>query len=226
MCCRGLVPFLLAFAFGTGETQGQIAASKPAPLGLNLAGVTDWSSEQVFTDAFKAARSWISQAKGKPWGQGGPLDLDEQGNVRSLAEGHFAETVVCTNFGKRFPAGLWVCLYDGAGDLDFVYDARVVERQPGRLKVEIKPRDGQVFVRLNRTDPKNPIRNIRLIPVEFEKKYQEQPFRPEFLERWKGFKVFRFMDWAETNNSKIVEWADARLLRHTPRRSREWLWNT
>src|SRR5262245_34576829 len=40
------------------------------PLDLNLAPLTDWSSELVFVDAMKPARPWISQGKDKPWGHG------------------------------------------------------------------------------------------------------------------------------------------------------------
>lgn len=182
--------------------------AEPPPLGLNLSGVVDYSSEIVFVDSFKAARAWISQAKGKPWGQGGPLDLDAKGNVRSLREGQYAETVVWTGFEKHFPAGAFTCLYDGDGDLDFTFDARVVVRQPGKLKVEVKPKDGQVFARLTRTDPNNPVRNIRFILPGFEDSYVEKPFHPDFLARWKGFRVFRFMDWMRTNGSTVAEWAD------------------
>jgi hypothetical protein len=177
-------------------------------LGLNLAGVTDWSSEIVFVDVFRAARPWISQAEGKPWGQGGPLELDEDGNVKSLRPGQFAETVVFTDFGDRFPAGAYTALYDGKGELDFTGDAKVVERSPRRLKVEIKPRNGSAFARITQTDPADPLRNIRLIMPGHEETFETQPFNPDFLARWKGMRVFRFMDWGETNNSKIVEWKD------------------
>jgi hypothetical protein len=185
------------------------SAPTPPPLGLNLAGVVDYSTDFVFIDAFKAARAWISQAKGKPWGQGGPLDLDARGNVRSLAEDQYAETVVYTGFEKHFPAGTFTCLYDGDGVLDFAFgDGRVTNRGPGRLTVEIKPKEGSVFCRITKTDPNNPIRNIRLLHPGAEASYQKKPFHPDFLRRWQGFRVFRFMDWQETNNSKLVQWAD------------------
>lgn len=186
----------------------QPAAAAHPPLGMNLAGVTDYSTELVFADAFKAARSWISQAKGQPWGKGGPLDLDARGNVRSLREGQFAETVVWTGFDRHFPAGTFTCLYEGNGEVDVTGDARVVKRQPGRLSVEVAPRNGSGFLRITRTDPKDPVRAIRLIHPGLEKTCQEQPFLPAFLERWKGFRVFRFMDWQRTNGSTIVEWSD------------------
>jgi hypothetical protein len=206
----GLLTFaLLTIALSTRARF--VPAAEPTekpPLGLNLASVTDWSSEVVFVDAWKAARAWIGQGWGKPYGQGGPLDLDALGQVRSLAPGQFAETVICTGFEKRFPAGVFTCLYEGDGELDFTGDARVVERQPGRLLVEIQPRAGEVFARLTRTNVKDPVRHIRLIMPGFEKTYAEQPFRPDFLKRWRGFRVFRFMDWAVTNNSRIVAWSD------------------
>jgi len=41
-----------------------------------------------------------------------------------------------------------------------------------------------------------------------EKSYKLQPFLPEFVKRYKGFQVIRFMDWAKVNNSKEEKWAD------------------
>lgn len=185
------------------------AHSRPsAPLGMNLSGITDWSAELVFVDAFKSARVWISQEKGKPWGKGGPLDLDPRGHVRSLSPGQFAETVAWTDFKDRYPAGKYLCFYDGAGTLDFTGDARVTSRKPGELAVEVVPRSGAAFARITATDPVNPLRNIRLVPAEARETYQKHPFRREFLDRWKGFRVFRFMDWQATNNSRLVSWAD------------------
>ncbi len=183
-------------------------ASARAPLALNLSGVVDWSSEIVFVDVFKASRAWISQAEGKPWGRGGPLDVDDRGNVRRLAPGQYAETVVFTDFGDRFPTGTYTCLYDGTGEIGLTGDARITKREPGRLSVEIKPKDGSVFLRITRTDPDDPVRNIRLIMPGHEDTYEKQPFNPEFLARWKGFQALRFMDWGSTNNSEIVTWSD------------------
>jgi hypothetical protein len=187
---------------------GVAADTAKPPLGINLSGVVDWSSELVFVDAFKSARPWISQAKGQPWGKGGPLDLDERGNVQSLRDGQFAETVVWTDFGTRYPAGRYVCLHAGDGDLDFTGDAKVTKREKGRLTVEVQAKGGAAFARITRTNPKDPVRDIRLVPEAFEKSYKDEPFRPEFLGRWKGFQAFRFMDWQSTNNSRLVRWAD------------------
>lgn len=183
-------------------------AAGPPTLGLNLAGVVDYSSEIVFTDAFKAARPWISQAQGQPWGQGGPLEVDAKGHVKSLAPGQFAEAIVWNGFENRFPTGRFTCLYDGDGDLDFGFDAKAAAGLRSRITVAVNPKDGQGSVRLLRTNPRNPVRNIRFILPGFEQTYRNQIFHPDFLKRWQGFPVFRFMDWQKTNNSEQVEWAD------------------
>jgi hypothetical protein len=41
-----------------------------------------------------------------------------------------------------------------------------------------------------------------------EKTYAKEPFNPAFLERWRAFNTFRFMDWMHTNGSKISRWSE------------------
>ena len=59
-----------------------------------------------------------------------------------------------------------------------------------------------------RTDPHDPIRNIRFILPGFENSYEKDVWYPPFLERLKPFNVIRFMDWSLTNSNVDVEWAD------------------
>src|SRR5262245_24792127 len=206
-------PSLLAVLLLASPSPAEEAKPKP-PLGMNLSGVVDWSSEIVFVDAFRNARAWISQEKGKPWGKGPALDLDSKGNVRSLKENQYAETVVWTDFGKRFPSGTFTCLYDGDGELDFTGDAKVIERKKGELKVEVEAKNGSCFCRITKTNEKDPVRHVRLILPGHEKTHEKDPFHPDFLKRWQGFAVFRFMDWQRTNDSKLAEWADRTTLEH------------
>lgn len=183
-------------------------AAADRPLGLNLAGVRDWSTELVFVDAFKTARPWISQAQGKGWGQGGPLALDAKGWVRSLAPGQFAETLLFVDQRGRYPGGDYVCLYDGKGDLQFGSAARLKEQTPGRAVVTVDPAKGQVSIKLTKTDPADPVRNIRFVLPGFEEKYRTEPFHPSLLRRLQGFTTLRFMDWGDTNNSTVRSWVD------------------
>jgi hypothetical protein len=186
---------------------GRAAADPPFPMGMNLAGIADWSSEIIFVDAFKASRPWSSQKEGAAYGAGGPLDLDERGWPKRLANGQFAEALIFMDIGNHYSGGNYVCLFDGKGELEFSNAAQGKLAGPNRYTVDVDNARGFVAVRVRKTDPKDPVRNIRLIKNEYEKTYQTEPFLPEFLNRYKGFHVIRFMDWLKTNNSNDEKWA-------------------
>jgi hypothetical protein len=201
--CTLLVSIMLPLAAGQQSTR----PNDKSPLGINLGGITYYSSELVFVDIFKQSSPWISQAEGKGWGKGGPLNLTSDGWIKSLRPGQRAESLICIVKG-HYPPGKYVCLYDGNGTIDFRFDAKVQTRSKGRAVLEVKPGDGGILVSITETDPNNPIRNIKVIMPGFEKSYTNQTFRPDFLKRWQKFKVIRFMDWMSTNNSKIKDWTD------------------
>ncbi len=178
-------------------------------LGINLGGVTYYSTEIVFVDLFKHSQTWKSQAPAKSYGQGGPLDLTEDGWVHSLAEGgQFADSIVLTQINDRYIAGVYTCLYDGDGEIKFAHGISVLDEQPGRIKIDVKRDQNLLSIRVVKTNPNNFVRNIRLILPGFEDKYKQQPFHPEFLARWAKFKVIRFMDWQRTNGSRQVNWSN------------------
>jgi hypothetical protein len=179
-----------------------------SPLGINLSGARDWNTELPFVDVFHLARSWVSQREGADWGQGPALDLDGRGWIKSLGQGCSADALMCTIADGRFPQGQYVCLYEGSGAVEMMNVARIVSSRPGRIVFEPR-RDGKGFaLRINATDPSDYIRDIRVIMPGFEDSYAEQVFNPSFLERWKSFRAFRFMDWMATNGSTVAEWDD------------------
>ena len=187
------------------------SAEKPAndvfPMGINLTSVCYWSTENPFVDIFKQSQVFQAQRKGTPYGKGGPLDLDAKGWIKSLEPGQWADSIVCRE-GGHYPAGEYVCLYDGEGKIDFDFDAKIKIRQQGRIVLNVSPSNRGILLRVVATDPQNPIRNIRVISPGFEKAHESRLFHPAFLKRWAGFKVIRFMDWMRTNNSVVETWAD------------------
>jgi hypothetical protein len=188
-------------------------APRPAPaqtrLAMNLSSIQDYGGELPFVDVFRASRNWISQARGLPHGKGPLLQLDEHGWVKAIEPGAWAETLMCTDLGGKYPAGQYTVLYDGKGKIEFGRDARVVSEAPGRIIIEVTPRNGFTLM-LRDTDPADYVRNIRVIMPGFDDAYaREQVFHPAFLARWKGMASLRFMDWMRTNNSRQGSW-DAR----------------
>jgi hypothetical protein len=185
------------------------APNENSSLGINLAGVTYWSSEIVFVDLFRHSQTFKSQAPGKGYTQGGPLDLTPDGWVRSLRnDGQFADLIVLSQPKLGYPVGVYTCLYEGQGKVEFAYGTKVVSEQPGRILVDVRQDQNLLTLRITQTDPADPVRNIRMVLPGFESMYQNQPFHPDFLKRWEKFKVLRFMDMQRTNNSEQVNWSD------------------
>ena len=185
------------------------APNDNSALGINLASVTYWSSEILFVDLFRHSQPFKSQAPGKGYDQGGPLDLTETGWVRSLRpDGQFADSIIFSQPKLGYPAGIYTCLYEGQGKIEFAYGTRVVEEKPGRILVEVKQEQNLLTLRITQTGPADPVRNIRVILPGFEGTYSDQPFHPDFLKRWEKFKVLRFMDLQRTNNSEQTHWSD------------------
>lgn len=177
------------------------------PIGTNLAGLVDWSTEWMFVDAFKMSRDWISQRQGANWGEGGPLNLTPDGWIASLEEGQSAETVMFT--AGHHPGGDYVLLYEGEGELGFPINLpTIVSEEKGRMVVNYPADNNPLWLSILATNPDNPIRNLRFLMPGFEETYQTQPFHPLFLERLAPFKALRFMDLLNTNNSTLQEWAD------------------
>jgi hypothetical protein len=195
--------------------------AKAYRIGTNLAGVNDYSPQIPFIDIFKASRAWITQSK-NTWDtqEADKLNLDENGWIKSLppVEDPAKYTTVATLLnhalpGERYQGGQYVVLYEGEGKLTYEWDAKkdVQLSTPGRDVIDVNPSDQGILMKLLETDPNNTgnyLRNIRVVPIEYENTYQSEIFNPEFIERVKDFDAYRFMDWMRTNNSKQKEWSD------------------
>lgn len=177
-------------------------------LGINLAGIADWNTELPFIDVFRCARPWISQRKGADWGAGPQLSLDKHGWVLSLEPNCWAETLMCTIDDGHYPGGEYTVVYEGDGEIDFRNAAKIISKRSGMIKIEVDPLKGAIFLRLLRTNPQDPIRNICVLMPGVEIIDRNQPcWHERFIKRWKGIACIRFMDWMGTNGSEIKSWA-------------------
>ena len=114
------------------------------------------------------------------------------------------------------PAGWYTVRWDGDGIIaPSMSDVMEVERvRPGLMRVLVKPStnfNNGFFLTIERTNPEDPIRNIRVIMPGFEDRYQQQPFHPWFLHSLRRYKAIRFMDWAKSNELQSGKWADRSL---------------
>ena len=182
------------------------AAPPDKGLGINIHTVSYWAPTLPFTDMFKQAGNWVPQRAGsQAWNTGEALDIDADGWIRTLTPGQQAATVVMT--GGRYPAGRYLVAYEGEGELFFGLDGKIVSKRGKDLLVEVTPKNS-VILKIMKTNPANPIRDIRMYPPGFNPAKCNTPFNREYLDYLDGFKVIRFMDWANTNLDDTVDWFD------------------
>lgn len=201
-----------------------------ASLGIGLNGVTDWSTQLPFLDAFKSSRQWITQCVGgEPdcnsngeWdtNEYSLLHLDKDGWVKSLpAPGDAPKytkvsTLLLREIPGRYPSGKYIVFYEGEGTISYSFDAQKDEAAStsGRDVINVNSEGGEgIYITINSTDPHktgNYIRNIRVIRAEDEEVYAKgEIFNPAFINKIKDFRTLRFMDWMGTNGSQQKKWS-------------------
>jgi hypothetical protein len=175
-------------------------------LGINLAGLHDWNSELPFIDLFRLSRSWVSQENNKSWGKGPVLELDEKGWVKRMPQGSWVETCILNIRGGHYPHGTYTLLFDGEGKIDINNVDGAFKQRGDRVSFEVTGDEGIIWIQIKETNPSDYIRNIRVYPPGVSEK--DGMLRPDFLDRWKGVKAVRFMEFMAVNNSREQYWHD------------------
>ena len=193
------------------------AAAQPTPsdpvaiptrsrlVGINLSGIAYYGAQFPFADLTKSSGGWSSRYSDGAWR--GEFPAVRDGLPTSLHPGQHAVAVMGWP-GTHYPAGRYVVLWDGDGDIGFPLSrVKVAERQPHRIVAEVDNSEG-FWIAIERTNPADPVRNLRVLWPGTEASYTTQPFNPEYLKKIAPFKVLRFMDWARTNDNHSPKWAD------------------
>ena len=237
-----LNPSLLTVSAPSGSpiSSALTTASTPMAVGMNLESIVDWSPAWTFTDVFQASRPWINQVfNTTTWATSWDdpasplLDVAPDGTVRSLGRWtqngvelrQQAATLMFRDIGGAYPAGRYVAEWDGSGDVRFGFDATVASTSRtadghNRALLDVTPSDAGIYLRIETTDPADPVRNIHLWMPDYGgqsftgQRWQPgaafSPFHPLFLDRLAPFGTIRFMGMQETNSSDITTWSQRR----------------
>ncbi len=185
-------------------------ANRGSKVGVNVADFTYYSGEIVFKDLFRGCSEWIPQlVTGGPWNTGATFPARTDGYPASLAQGQAVATLLLSGVAQ-YPGGPYVVLWDGDGDIELRWDAAERTRQSNRLTCMVRPNQG-ILLRITRTNPQNPVSNVRMVPAADASTYRSQPFQTTFLTRWGIAKVVRFMPWQKTGGSFQSAWIDRTL---------------
>ena len=191
-----------------GQAKTHYSASNKSPykteqvqFGINLGGISDWSTQFPFLDLMKQARPWInSKETGNRY-----FTTDQNDWILELGEGQVATSYFFIGFPND-PVYLATAhvFFDGEGSLAFG-GSKILASSTGYRLITLGT--GNHAVHIKKTNPLNPIRNIRIIPDRFLVAYERgEIFNPDFLEKMDGMAGIRFMDWMKTNNSEQETW--------------------
>jgi hypothetical protein len=175
-------------------------------VGTNLSGINDWSQNQPFINMAKTMRRWGNES------QSG-MDVDDDGYLRSINNTSRSDEEV-SYFLFDIPAGNYILDWEGEGRVDYSGGSKsIVEQSDNFILYKFNASsNGQLVLR--ETDPKgngNYVHNIRFYQEKFKDIVDTQVWDPEWLNLWKDFSVFRFMDWQSTNgNTTIQKWSHRR----------------
>jgi hypothetical protein len=175
-------------------------------IGINLSPVTYWSTEHPFRNLALSASRWRLQENEGAFSWDLPLPpLNDEGYPLVIPGTAFLESfLVFTSHREHLPAQL-VVSYEGTGRLEYLAGCNLVRREANRDIIRNLGVDGPMIARLHATSDKDPLRNITISETPND---SGDTFRKPFLNRLSGMSALRFMDWMDTNNSKLRGWND------------------
>lgn len=193
-------------------------------LAYNLAPLNDWSSAQPFLNLMRTARPWMGHGAGKwaklsnddlrrrgildaqGWPQFIPDDVDSIGTILDWRATSASLPQIAQN--RR---GLYVLRYDGDGKLLVSGDVEIEREGKGEV-VFRNLSGGHISIEIVETDPHATgeyIRNITLIPEAHVGLFDAGViFHHEWIEAISDARQIRFMNWMDTNESKVARWED------------------
>ncbi len=173
-------------------------ANQSSPIGSNLPVLSSAANYRPFTNHFMSASGWLARDwKGRK--SSAALKLDSLGWVRSLTEGQVAVVQVPVKAGDSYELS-----YRGEGRLKLVGVSGEKETDSHR-RVFVASRS-LLEVHLERTSPRQPIQNIKIIPLRYSGQSDYPLFNEGFLSKAERFSVLRFKDWGRMDARPQGTW--------------------
>lgn len=189
------------------------------PIGINIAEVSDYSTELVFTDAFKQCRTWIPHEDDfeADWDSGVSIPLNTNGYPLEIPYDNgtnppqIVRTLLLTNLGGNYSSGEYRLIVEGSGQISFWGGLEGTYTTPIDTMITINASNNGIVMELEQSLVSDPISSIKLIYPEYVNTYQTQEYSDDFLDFLDGFESIRFMDWLKTNESVIENWNERSL---------------
>lgn len=188
-------------------------------IGVNLGGLSYWSTEYIFRNYFYSSSEWIPQyypgyynsTIAYTWNTNEVINFTSDGYPRSLLPSQKVGKLILRDLKLHYPKSAtnrYVLTYDGQGLIELGMDASVINYRPGRILFLVSiVRDDGVYIQILKTDPDNPIRNIKVF-LESDEYLLSEVITDSFRTFISQFSTIRLMDLSNTNGNPLVNWAD------------------
>jgi hypothetical protein len=218
---------LFAISFIILATTAQAAPGNK--LGYNTSGLHHLASSNPFSDIFKISRGWITSCDFN-WQLNRPIDpgctrktsfntkeaaqvsVDRNGwPTRLPARGErpvFTSINAIWDLPDNFPLGQHFVTYEGDADIKVLGDVQVTRQTPGRIDFNLRSAKRNLRLHITRINPKNHIRNIKVIPQKYASTYTRSAFNQDYLQSVRPFNSIRFMPWQNTKDTNLSQWRD------------------
>lgn len=93
-------------------------------------------------------------------------------------------------------------------------DTKILRQDAGRIEMMVSHKtemNNGIYYSILRTNPSDPVRNVRIFEARFEKTYKHFPIHPLFLQLMKKYQTIRFMPWSNVFIDQIVDWSNRTL---------------
>lgn len=208
MMNKSILGLLLLFSNSLMMAQGA------RPAGINLAGVTDYSTELVFTDAFRQCREWTvhGTAPNAAWDSGLSVPLNAQGYPLELpySDGvnppQIVRALMLWDINQHYPAGNYRLIVSGTGQVRLWGAASGTFQCPVDVMVPVNPAQGGVVLELEQSSAADPLHDIHFVYPDYTQIFQNQTFTTDLLVYVYDFQTIRFMDFLRTNGSTVTSW--------------------
>jgi len=187
------------------------------PVGINLAGIEDWSEEFVFVNVMNQSREWITHglADGSEWSSGVDIPMRTDGYPIEIPYDNGIDPPqglrALLYFGELeniYPSGNYQLKIEGTGTVELWGAASGIFNSPIDTTIMVDNSLGGIAIEILESKIEDPIHNIKMIMPGFENLVATDPFHPELIDFLEDFQVIRFMDWMKTNDSEVKTWSD------------------
>ncbi|VTT99044.1 cellulose-binding domain protein : Cellulose-binding domain protein OS=Laribacter hongkongensis (strain HLHK9) GN=LHK_00825 PE=4 SV=1: PA14: PKD: Lectin_legB [Gemmataceae bacterium] len=188
-------------------TFSNVTAASTVPVGANIDFLTDWSLANAFVDVVKQARGFTSLATNQPArtdAAGWPTE-----DFYTILQSGFTNTAKVYNgvYKLSFTGRADVSLWAGGGTVtNVVYDA-AANRTTADVTVQRSDAETGWYFGLNFRNVGAGVRDVKVIRPGYDPN-TTQVFTNEFLKTVQPFTTLRTMDFTQTNNNAVVNWAD------------------